>query len=107
MNYSVNLTYTAKQDLREIALWIADQSKDVQIAKQFVLDIKAECKRLVRFPKIGAYPKDRILLSAGYRFIIFKDYLIFYQIDETQHHVNIMSIFNSKKDYTQVLRKLI
>ena len=33
MSYTVRLTDTAKQDLREIAFWIAEQSKDKEIAK--------------------------------------------------------------------------
>lgn len=107
MNYTVKITTTAKQDLREIAFWIADKAKNTDAAKQFVGELKAECQKLARFPKIGAYPKDRILLSSGYRFIVYKDYLVFYLIDEDLHLVNIMSIFNSKKDYTQVLKKLV
>lgn len=40
MSYTVRLTDTAKQDLREIAFWIADQSKDPEIAKRFVEEIR-------------------------------------------------------------------
>lgn len=40
MSYTVRLTDTAKQDLREIAFWIADQSKDPEIAKRFVEELR-------------------------------------------------------------------
>ena len=36
-----------------------------------------------------------------------KDYLIFYNIDESQKIVNVLAIFNSKKDYLRVMRKFI
>lgn len=40
MSYTVRLTDTAKQDLREIVFWIAEQSKDVEIAKCFVGELR-------------------------------------------------------------------
>lgn len=107
MNYTVRLTDTAKQDLREIAFWIADQSRDIDIAKKFVGELRSECKKLDHFPYSGASPKDRILKSMGYRFVVYKDYLIFYLVDEEEKYVNVMAIFNSKKDYMRVMEKFI
>ena len=105
MNYTVNLTDTAKQDLRDIAIWIARKAKDIEVAKSFVRELRDECKKLISLPDRGAFPKDRILRSAGYRYIVYEDYLIFYLIDNERHLVNIMSIFNAKKDYFKVMRK--
>ncbi len=107
MNYSVNLTDTAKQDLREIAIWIAQKSKDIEVAKKYVEELREECKNLASLPDRGAFPKDRILRSAGYRYIVYEEYLIFYLIDNERHIVNIMSIFNAKRDYFRVMRKYI
>lgn len=107
MNYSVKLTATAIQDLREIALWIAQQAKDINIAKRFVNELREECNKLNSFPDRGVLPKDRILLSMGYRYIVFKDYLIFYLTDDEKMVVNVMAIFNAKRDYMRVMRKFI
>ena len=107
MSYTVRLTDTAKQDLREIAFWIADQSKDPGIAKRFVEELRTECKKLDTFPYAVAFPKDRILKSVGYRFMVHKEYLIFYLVDEEEKQVNIMAIFNSKKDYMRVMKNFI
>lgn len=105
--YTIRLTDTAKQDLRDIAFWIADQSKDINIAKRFIEELRAECKKLGTFPNAGAFPKDRILKSAGYRFIVHKEYFIFYLVDDEAKYVNVMAIFNAKKDYTRVIRRFI
>jgi len=107
MSYQVRITETAKQDLREIAFYIAERSMEKEIAKGFVLELQKECKRLADFPQAGALPKDRILRSMDYRYIVHKDYLIFYNIDEAQKMVNVLAIFNSKKDYLRVMRKFI
>lgn len=107
MSYTVRVTDTAKQDLREIAFWIAEQSKDIEIAKSFVGELRDVCKKLNAFPNAGGIPKDRVIRSAGYRFTVHKEYLILYLVDETEKKVNIMAIFNAKKDYIRVMKKFI
>ena len=107
MSYTVRLTDTAKQDLREIAFWITEQSKDIEIAKRFVGELRDVCKKLDTFPNVGGIPKDRVIRSAGYRYTVHKEYLIFYLVDETEKQVNIMAIFNAKKDYMRVMKKYI
>ena len=107
MSYTVQITETAKQDLREIALYIAEQAADPETAKRFISELRTECEKL-RFPaQTGAFPKDRILKSLGYRYIPFKDYLIFYTINEENSAVNILAVFHSKRDYFRVMRKFI
>ena len=107
MSYTVRLTDTAKQDLREIAFWIAEQSKDKEIAKRFVGELRETSKKLDTFPNAGAIPKDRVIRSEGYRFTVHKEYLIFYLVDEEKKQVNVMAIFNAKKDYMRVMKKYI
>ena len=107
MSYTVRLTDTAKQDLREIAFCIAEKSKDREIAKRFVGELRETCRKLDTFPSAGGIPKDRIIRSAGYRFTVHKEYLIFYLVDEEEKQVNVMAIFNAKKDYMRVMKKFI
>ena len=107
MSYIVRFTETAKSDLREIAFYIADQSKEPAIAKGFVLELREICYRLTELPGQGALPKDRILRSMGYRYLSHKGYLIFYMTDEQAHIVDVMAIFHEKQDYIRVMRKYI
>ena len=107
MIYTVVVTDTAKQDLRNIATWIMEQSEDVKIARRFVHELRIGCQKLQSFPDRGALPKDRILKSMGYRFIVYKEYLVFYLTDNESNTVTIMAIFNSKRDYMRVMRKFL
>lgn len=107
MTYNVKITDTAKNDLREIAFYIADSTKNIDIALQFINELEERCTQLCEFPNSGAYPKDRILKSSGHRFLSHKEYLIFYTIDEETKTVYINAFFNAKKDYLRVLNKLI
>lgn len=107
MSYTVVMTDTAKQDLREITIWIAEQAKDIEVAKRFVNELRERCKKLDEFPSTGSFPRDHILKSAGFRFVTHKEYLVFYIIDEENKTVNVMAIFNAKKDYMRVLKNYI
>ena len=107
MSYHVVLTETAKQDLREIAFYLADQAKDKEIARRFVGELRGKCARLADFPQSGALPQDHILRSLEYRFIPHKEYLIFYSVDEERKAVNVLAIFNARKDYLRVMSRLL
>ncbi|MCI8412987.1 MAG: type II toxin-antitoxin system RelE/ParE family toxin [Clostridia bacterium] len=107
MKYAIKITDTAKGHLRDIAVYIAEQSKEKEVAKKFVGELVAECDMLETFPNGGANPDDRLLVSMGYKFLIHKDFLLFYTVDETACAVYVQAIFNAKKDYTRYMRKLI
>ena len=107
MSYHVRLTETAKQDLREIAYYIADQARDKEVARNFVNELRVSCNRPTDFPQAGAYPKDHVLRSMDYRHIAHKGYLIFYIVDEPEKTVNILAIFNARKDDLRVISRFI
>ena len=107
MSYRVRLTETAKQDLREIAFYIADQAKDKGIARSFVNELRVSCNRLTDYPQAGALPKDHVLRSMDYRYITHKGYLIFYTVDAPEKAVNVLAIFNARKDYLRVMSRFI
>ena len=106
MKYRIEFTDMAKSDLRNIAIYIAEQSKDKGIAKTFVKELSEQCVPLENFPQMGATPKDRMLVSYGFRFLVHKEYLIFYSVDEPAEKVYIQAVFNAKKDYTRALKKI-
>ena len=107
MNFRVLYTDTAKQDLREIAIYIAEQSKEKETAKRFVNELREKTKVLETFPESGAVPNDRVLKIQGYRFLVHKDYLIFYHYNEQKKTSYILSIFHANRDYVRVMRKFI
>ena len=107
MNCEVKMTATAKQDFKEIAQYIYEQSKEKHLALRFVKELQNKCNILKEFPQCGSLPDDRILISLGYRFLIYKDYLIFYIYKKEDNTVYIIAVFNAKRDYLRVMRKFI
>lgn len=104
--YKVFFTDSAKSDLRRISLNIAEVSQNKQFAKDFIRQIASSCAILSDFPLSGAVPRDRTTAVLGYRFLVYKDYLIFYTVDDSLLRVYVSAIFNAKQDYTRVMKNI-
>ena len=101
------MTDTAKSDLREIALGICEVSKDPGTAVNFVMDLENSCGILNSQPESGAVPKDYVLKALGYRFLVYKHYLVFYVVNPDEKTVYIHAVFSEKLDYFRYMRKRI
>ncbi len=106
MSYEIEVTATAKQNYTDIAFYLYEESKSVDIAVKFIRELQADVERLREFPKSGALPKDRILLATDYRYLVHGNYLTFYTIDEKSKKIYISAVFNAKEDYKRVLSRL-
>ena len=107
MNFQVKLTDTAKEDLRSIVTYIVDQTQNKTIAINLVNELREKTRILERFPESGAIPDDRIMKNSGYRFLVHKDYLIFYHYASQDKTSYILAVFNAKRDYSRVMRRFV
>ncbi len=69
--------------------------------------MQEKTKILEQFPESGAIPRDRVLKSNGYRFLVYKDYLLFYLYEKEANTAYVMAIFNGKRDYMRVMKKFL
>lgn len=104
--YSLIFTETARQNYLDIGRYIAEESKSIDVAIKFIQKLQKETERLKDLPNSGILPKDRFLLSVGYRFLVCGDYLTFYKIDEIEKKVIICAVINGKRNYKKFLRKI-
>ena len=104
MSWQIIMTDTAKNDLREIAFSIYEESRDADTAARFVLELREKCTALADHPESGAIPRDYILKAQGYRFLVHKHYLIFYLTDPSEKKVLIHAFFHEKLDYFRHMR---
>lgn len=107
MNCKIVFTDTARSDLQDVALHIADLVQDRNTAIRFVKELQEYSKILEQFPESGALPKDRVLRSSGYRFLVYKNYLLFYTYNKDANTAYITAVFNGKRDYMRVMRKYL
>ena len=107
MKYKIKFTENAKQDLRDIAIYVAERSGNREVAKRLVVELRDKCRVLEDFPESGAIPRDRVMISGGYRFLVHGDYLLFYLNKPEENTSYVMAVFNAKRDYFRVMKKFL
>ena len=98
-NYDVILYPTAKQDLLDIIDYLNTLSPDA--ARRYYDLLTEEIASLSRMPERCPHPKDLALAAKGYRYLIVKDYLVFYVV--SGRTVQIRRILYGRRDYQSLL----
>lgn len=103
INYSVQFTNVAMNDLDEIYRYISEKLFAEYAATDLLIQIESSIMRLGVFPNSGSRVLDGYLRLKGYRRIIVGSYIIFYIADEQLREVIIMRILYGKRKYEDLL----
>ena len=94
--YKVKIFPTAKQDLEEVIGYLNTLSPDA--ASKYYDLLVEEIASLSKMPERCPKPKDLALAVKGYRYLIVKNYLVFYVI--IGDTVQIRRILYARRDYS-------
>lgn len=97
--YKVLIFPTARQDLLEIIEYLNTLSPQAALAYYDLLT--EQIAGLSTMPHRCPRPRDLALAAKGYRYLIVKDYLVFYKVVEDT--VQIHRILYGRRDYTALL----
>lgn len=97
--YKIKIFPTAKQDLEEVIGYLNTLSPDA--ASMYYDLLVEEIASLSKLPERCPKPKDLALAAKGYRYLIVKNYLVFYVI--IGDTVQIRRILYARRDYRALL----
>lgn len=98
-SYKVRIYPAAKRDLLEIIDYLNTLSQDAALRYYDLLT--EQIASLAHLPERCPKPKDLALAAKGYRYLIAKDYLVFYLISGDT--VQIRRILYGRRDYRSLL----
>lgn len=98
-SYKVRIYPAAKRDLLEIIDYLNTLSQDAALRYYDLLT--EQIASLAHMPERCPKPKDLALAAKGYRYLIVKDYLVFYLISGDT--VQIRRILYGRRDYRSLL----
>ncbi|MBS4881017.1 MAG: type II toxin-antitoxin system RelE/ParE family toxin [Firmicutes bacterium] len=98
-NYKIKIFPRAKQDMEEVIDYLNTLSPDVAL-KYYDLLVE-EIAGLFQMPERCPRPKDLALAARGYRYLIVKNYLVFYVI--AGDTVQIRRILYARRNYKGLL----
>lgn len=97
--YKIKIFPTARQDLEEVIGYLNTLSPDTAL-KYYDLLVE-EITSLSKMPERCPKPKDLALAAKGYRYLIVKNYLVFYVV--VGDTVQIRRILYARRDYRSLL----
>ena len=97
--YKVRIYPTAKQDLLDIIDYLNTLSPEAALRYYDLLT--EEIASLSTMPERCPRPKDLALAAKGYRYLVVKNYLVFYVV--SGHTVQIRRILYGRRDYLSLL----
>lgn len=104
VRYKLYITSAAKQDLADIASYIAHNLHAPASAKRLVLTIDKRIRQLLEFPHYQIIDEEPFK-QAGVCRINIKNYAIFYLVDERKQLLVILAILYAGRLWQRVLAR--
>ncbi len=97
--YEIRLLKIAEEDLNEIISFIAAENASAALA--IADQIEKDFELLSLNPMLGRIPRDKDIKNLGYRYIIIKNYIVFYTIEDRT--IFIHRILHGARDFKALL----
>jgi toxin ParE1/3/4 len=104
VSYKIILTGRAREDLIDIGDYISYTLCEPEIALNFIKNIRRAIETLSEIPERQPYIDDEVLANQGIRFLPYKNYFIFYEVEISVHKVFILRIGYNRRSWKDILR---
>ncbi|MCL2068045.1 MAG: type II toxin-antitoxin system RelE/ParE family toxin [Treponema sp.] len=101
--YSVNITEIAEEDILSTIKYISDELKAPKAANDLLNEIEKHEEILGRTPNIYSKVPDEYLATKGLKFVIIKNYLMFFTVEEDEKLVNVIRFLYGRRDWKNIL----
>jgi plasmid stabilization system protein ParE len=105
MNYTLNITDAAEEDILATIRYITNVLKNYIAANNLLDEIEKYEKILETTPNIYPFVNDEYLAAKEIKYVKIKNYLMFYTIDENNKIVNIIRFLYARRDWNNILKK--
>ena len=103
MERKIVFSKKSEEQIDEIYQYVLSKSNDTATAKKFINELIDKTEILKKHAFVGQQLKIIDDIITQYRFLIYKEYLIFYRVDENKVYID--RILSSKTDYVKVFIK--
>ena len=102
--YFVNITDIAEEDILSTIQYIADDLKAPKAANNLLDEIEKHEKILEKTPKIYPTVSDEYLAEKGVKFVLIKNYMMFFVINESKKTVNVIRFLYGRRDWQNIVK---
>ena len=102
--YFLNITDIAEEDILSAVQYIADILNAPMAASNLLDDIEKQEKVLENMPNMYPFVPDEYLAKSGLKFVMVKNYILFYTINEDEKAVNVIRFLYGRMDWKNILK---
>jgi len=102
--YFLNITDIAEEDILSTAQYIADTLKAPKAANDLLDEIEKREKILEKTPNIYPFVPDEYLAAKGIKFVLIKNYMMFFTINKVSKTVNVIRFLYGRRDWQNILK---
>jgi len=102
--YSLNITDVAEEDILSAINYIANVLKAPMAANNLLDEIEMHEEILEKRPNIHPFVPDEYLAEKRLKFVMIKNYIMFYTIDEDEKTINVIRFLYGRRDWKNILR---
>lgn len=103
IQYKIELTEPAAQDLEEIMQYISGTLREPNAAKNLLRAIQQELSALHQMPERHPLIPEDILPGTAIRRLFVKNYTVFFTVDSASAAVTVLRILYSRRDWRTLL----
>jgi len=103
--YTISFTTPAEEDLIATLHYISDVLQSPLAAKSLLDELEQQIHVLADTPFIYSVVRDEYLGKKGIRYLLVKNYLVLYSVDEEDKSVTIIRIVYARRDWMTLLKK--
>ena len=103
MPYKIERTDKANEQLRDIVLYRAEVTGNVDDGLELLDELEKQINMLASFPDSGAPPRYGALRARGYRVLIVEKELVFYKVNRKTKTVVVHAVVDGRRDYLNLI----
>lgn len=102
---TIEISESAKDDIKEILSYIKDSLQNPSAASNLADLFTREISTLEKHPYSGTPLQDRLLENCGFRFLLVKNFKVFYVVREQgdNKQIRIVRVLYARRDYETIL----
>ena len=101
--YSLHITDIAEDDILSAVRYITNALKAPAAANNLLDEIEKHEEILENSPNIYPFVKDEYLAQQGIKFVMIKNYILFYIVNEDEKVVTAIRFLHSRRDWKNIL----
>jgi plasmid stabilization system protein ParE len=101
--YDLNITDIAEQDILHSVKYISDVLKSPMAANKLLDEIEKYEEIIQNTPHIYPFVSDEYLSESGLKFVMIKNYIMFYIIDEDEKKIDVIRFLHTRRNWKNIL----